>query len=152
MQNLKKVSFTALIGLLILLLAACSAGQNPTANNNDSPQTTLVIITSTPRDTATPTMTPTPVVPILPASELAGIQLDLWYLWPAGQTDTLVELIERFNQENEYDLEIIPHSYTHPDDFQTALTDAVISANPPDIVLAHPIFTTPGPKQNCWLT
>lgn len=141
MQNLKKVTFTALLAALLLLLASCGQGLNTPTEN--SPQTTLRIITSTPRDTATPTITPTPIVPVLPAEDLAGTQLDIWYLWPPEDSDprsanTLDEIIQTFNQNNENDITLIPTVFTYPEDFEAALEEALNSAVLPDIVLAHP--------------
>lgn len=122
--------------LLIFALTACGPGV--ATPDTGTPQRTLVIITSTPSNTRTPTITPTPIVPELADEDLAGTEIELWYLWSPAEADTLAELAGRFNAENEYDIKINAQAFSHPDDFETALEDAFAASNPPDIILAHP--------------
>ncbi|HKJ27539.1 MAG TPA: extracellular solute-binding protein, partial [Anaerolineales bacterium] len=136
MQTLKKAWFPALLVLLIFILPACGPGTDGTPGN--TPQRTLRIITSTPQNTRTPTITPTPLVPVLANDELAGTQIDLWYLWVPGEPDTLGEIANRFNAANDYGLTLIPRAFSQPDNFDDAVADALASSNPPDILLAHP--------------
>lgn len=125
--------------LSIVLVAAagvCLAGCTP--DGLQPPDPTLHIITATPRDTAVPTATATPIVPELPAGSLQGQQIDFWYAWEPGAPDALAEVIAWFNAENPEGIEVVGRVYGHPNDLESAVTTSLQTTGAPDVVLAFP--------------
>lgn len=124
-----------LIGLL-LMLPAC-AGNTDTGEPTDV-QRTLRIITSTPENTSTPTVTPTPIVPVLGDEALSGTNIELWYVWTPAVQDSLAELVSRFNAENTYGIQVTVRAFSLPEEFETAMQEAIAVGNGPQVVLAYP--------------
>jgi len=123
-----------LLGLLILGLTACGPGQNLEA----TPDRSIRIITPTPRDTAEPTITPTPLVPVLDAEDLEGVEIEFWYVWDPTTPDVLDDLAGQFNLDNSEGIEVIARAFSHPTDFETAMQEAIADHTAPNVVLAHP--------------
>ena len=120
---------------LLLLLAACGEDQTPL---DDSPRSTLNIITATPRNTATPTVTPTPEVPVMDVTGLSGITLDFWYAWNPAYPDTVAELVDRFNRENEYGVQVSARRFVQNPEFEDVVQSAIHSGSIPQLALALP--------------
>jgi len=123
-----------LLDLLILGLAACGPGQNL----ETSPDRSIRIITPTPRDTAEPTVTPTPLVPVLDAEDLEGMEIGFWYVWDPTIPDVLDEITSQFNLDNPDGIEVVPRAFSHPVDFESAVQEAIDGNTAPNVVLAHP--------------
>ena len=133
------VLITALLAFVVLL-SACGEAV-PTAQ----PGRTLVIITATPRSTAPPTPTATPVVPEMSPEQLAGIEVELWYLAEPYREDPLAVLTASFTAENTYGLTVNPVRFDHPNDLEQAMQTAIETGDLPDVVLANPY------QYNAWL-
>lgn len=131
--------FLGLLVVLLGLLVACgSAATNGGDPGNDDVQRTLRIITSTPLNTSTPTVTPTPIVPVLPDETLAGVALELWYVWTPAVEDPLAEVVAWFNAENAYGIRVTTRAFSLPSEFEAAMQQAVLTGNGPQLVLAYP--------------
>ena len=130
-----------LLALLILGLASCGSGQNL----ETTPDRSIRIITSTPRNTAAPTITPTPLVPVLDAEDLQGVEIEFWYVWDPTIPDVLDEIAGQFNQDNPEGIEVVSRRFSHPADFETAMQEAIANQTPPNVALAHPY------EYNAWL-
>ncbi len=125
-----------LVTLVILSLTACGgSNQNNLLETDDSP---IRIITVTPRNTAAPTITPTPLVPALESGALEGTQIDFWYFWDPTTPDTLDTLVGIFNSENEHGIEVVPRQFTYPADFEDAVQEAIATRRTPHVALANP--------------
>jgi ABC-type glycerol-3-phosphate transport system substrate-binding protein len=60
------------------------------------------------------------------------------YFWDPVMPDVLEKTVEQFNAENEYGLEIVARVFPHPNDLETAVTEAIAAGSPPVLVLAEP--------------
>jgi len=121
--------------MLVLGLVGCGGGDQTL---EETPQSSVNIITATPRNTATPTVTPTPQVPRLESGALQGIELDFWYVWDPTLPDTLEELLRQYNEENEYGIRVSTRQFSHPADFAAAMQEAIATRQAPHVVLANP--------------
>ena len=134
MWRWKTFLFWWLAAVLMTSLAACSSGQTL----EETVDSAINIITATPRNTAMPTVTPTPQVPELESGALRGIELSFWYVWDPTLPDTLQELISLFNADNPYGIQVTARPFSHPADFATAMQEAIASRQPPHVALANP--------------
>jgi multiple sugar transport system substrate-binding protein/sn-glycerol 3-phosphate transport system substrate-binding protein len=136
MRNLRKWPIWLLMGLMLFVLASCGNGQENGAEA--TLQRTLRVITPTPRKTGTPTITPTPLVPVLAQDELSGVEIEFWYTWAPPEPDSLAEVVNWFNLENEYGIEVIPRAFSQPADLEAEIEASESEGAPPNLVLAHP--------------
>lgn len=120
-----------LVGVLLVLASACGQ-EGPVGDGS------LRIITATPRATLTPTVTPTPQVPALPADTLDGTRVELWYLWTPGTNDLIAELADDFNANNPDGIELVVQVFTHPQGLEQAVEAAIQSGQGPALALAEP--------------
>ncbi len=124
-----------IIALILVLLPACGGQEN---ENGDPSGPSVRIITSTPSATRTPTITPTPQVPVLGATELDGLSIDLWYFWDPTEPDALAQAVDWFNAENEFGIQVSSRAFIHPVELANAVSQAISAGSQPDIVLADP--------------
>jgi ABC-type glycerol-3-phosphate transport system substrate-binding protein len=137
----RKSLFLSIVLLLIAVLLASCADTTPTPQ----PGRTLVIITATPRATTPPTPTATPVVPEMSADQMAGIEVEFWYLAEPFREDPLADLAAGFTAGNPYDLEVNPVRFEHPADLEAAVQTAMEEGSLPDVLLAYPY------QYNAWV-
>jgi ABC-type glycerol-3-phosphate transport system substrate-binding protein len=135
MWRSKIILFWLLAAVLITSLAACGGGDQTL---EETSQSSVNIITATPRNTAIPTVTPTPQVPELEVDALQGLELNFWYIWDPTLPDTLQVMVRRFNAENQYGIQVTARQFPHPADFATAMQEAVATRQPPHVALANP--------------
>jgi ABC-type glycerol-3-phosphate transport system substrate-binding protein len=145
MHNMKGKNpcfFGFFLMLVIITITACGGAEKiePTVDSS------IRIITATPRNTAEPTITPTPQVPVLASDTLQGVLIEFWYFWDPSTPDSIDEIVGQFNLENEYGIEVVTRRFTHPADLDSAMQEAVATQKTPDVVLANPY------EYNLWNT
>ena len=124
-----------LVLILLTLLAACGQASTDSGNPGDGG---FRIITATPRATAIPTATPTPVVPVLDVEEFSGVEVVLWYASDPTAPDLIASRLAWFNQENEYGITVTGRNLFYPNDLEAAVNAAIGSGQTPHVVLAEP--------------
>ncbi|MEN8243138.1 MAG: hypothetical protein ABFS17_14595, partial [Chloroflexota bacterium] len=95
MARIKLIINVVFLVLIGTALSACTG-----AENTVDPGTTIRIITATPRATIPPTATPTPRVPEMSPEEMAGVELDFWYVAEPYLEDPLASLLTEFAGDN----------------------------------------------------
>jgi len=135
MWRSKIILFWLLAAVLITSLAACGGGDQTL---EETSQSSVNIITATPRNTAAPTVTPTPQVPELESGALQGLELNFWYIWDPTLPDTLQVMVRWFNAENQYGIQVTARQFPHPADFATSMQEAIATRQPPQVALANP--------------
>jgi ABC-type glycerol-3-phosphate transport system substrate-binding protein len=130
----RKIFAISIVLLLLALLLPSCADAAPTPQ----PGRTLVIITATPRATTPPTPTATPLVPEISPDQMAGIEVEVWYVAEPYQEDPLADLAAGFAADNPYDLAVNPVPFEHPTDLEAAVQTAMEEGNLPDVILAYP--------------
>lgn len=135
MQRMKFLkSILICLFIAVMFLAGCSSADEIESTADSS----IRIITATPRDTAMPTTTPTPQVPVLEEDALQGLQIEFWYPWDPTIPDTIEVLVNQFNRQNESGIEVVSRVFSHPADFETAVQESIATRQTPDVVLAAP--------------
>jgi len=123
-----------LAAIVMTSLAAC--GGSPTLE--EPTDSSFNIITATPRNTATPTVTPTPQLPELESGALQGLELNFWYVWDPTLPDTLEGIVSQFNAGNTFGIQVTMRQFSNPADFATAMQEGIATRQAPHVVLAHP--------------
>jgi ABC-type glycerol-3-phosphate transport system substrate-binding protein len=127
--------------LLVLVLAASgceriSIPSMPTARPTHTSETE-----STPILTSTPQLTPTPQDAIgVDASELAGVEIELWHAWGSPQKELLEAQIADFNRRNLWNITVNSRPFTD----WISLFEAVNQASDselPELVVALPEYS-----------
>jgi multiple sugar transport system substrate-binding protein/sn-glycerol 3-phosphate transport system substrate-binding protein len=125
--------------VLVLLVVSLLGGCGGTQNGAEEPgEPGIRIITATPRATAIPTATPTPVVPVLEGDQLAGSTVEFWYAADPTAPDTLADLVAQFNAANEAGIEVVGRNFHYPTELTAAVSVGIASGQTPDVVLAEP--------------
>jgi ABC-type glycerol-3-phosphate transport system substrate-binding protein len=131
------------IGLLLgcgLFLAGCTQSPAP------APQTTRLSTHSAAPNPGRRTPTPSPIAPSpQPASaiqvdlqDLRGLQVTLWHPWSGSAASALSELIEEFNAQNEWGIQVNSLYKGNFDDLFNQVITTTRPAGAPDLTLAYP--------------
>ena len=126
-------SFLVALIVLGLLAAACQ----PTVVDG-SQTATPGTSTPTPRptSTSTPNFTPTPNISV-DAAALKGVHVRFWYPWTGTLDQTISNLVNQFNQQNQWGVFVELTGFGGQDIMNSAVNSAIQSGDQlPDVVVA----------------
>ena len=126
-------SFLVALIVLGLLAAACQ----PTAAGS-SQTSTPGTPTPTPKPTSTPTpnYTPTPDISV-DAAALKGVHVRFWYPWTGALDQTISNLVNQFNQQNQWGIFVELTGFGGQDILNSTVSSAFQSGGQlPDVVVA----------------
>lgn len=152
MKSIKK-QIILLLTVFLLFVSACGPIDPAALNRNmtngyqadiratettrtTSKTTQAAVTATTSSQTNRPTSTPTPQVePTLP--DLQGISLQYWYPWSGMTAKTLEDLVNQFNSENEWGIQVIATSTGNLGDLAEKVKAAQAEGQLPDILNAY---------------
>lgn len=151
----KRTSFVILflIGIMICVLAACNpvdsaalsedltkryqSAAKPTETKTLSQEATQTIVTPiNPRSTQTATLQPTSRAGIEIAN-LQGTTVNFWYPWGGPTNQALQDLIEKFNQQNEWGIIVKGSSFNSLENLADEINLAALEGETPELVQAY---------------
>lgn len=146
-------NFLYSIVLLFLVLTGCSstnlneldetlsARTNPFPPSHRSPIVTATIVkTEAVKPTIKPSPTPTPVPTSslgVDVSSLNGQQVQFWHPWQGEMEAAIQELVEEFNNQNEWGIQVQVHSTGSLDKLDADLQVAIQESKQPDLAVAY---------------
>ena len=86
----------------------------------------------------TPTQTPTPFSRLeLDAEDLRGTIIHYWYIWSGEAGETMKELVDEFNLNNEWGIVVVPVSQDGLEGMSTSMKVALQSDAAPDLAVGY---------------
>ena len=141
------------IVLLFFVLAGCtptslsgldetlSARTSPFPRLQRSPVATSTLATSeSAKPTSKPSPTPTPIPTSslgVETSSLSGQQVQFWHPWQGKTEAAIQELVEQFNSENDWGIQVQARSKGSLDNLDASLQTAIQEGEQPDLAVAY---------------
>lgn len=138
------------LALLSLVTTACNQSDNQltTSKTKASPTETqsgtaipdepTSNSSPTPRSTEEPTPTPEMISQInVDSEDLRGINLTFWHTWSGEAEEVLNEIIEQFNAQNEWGIQVQGINQVNLDLMHENIQAAIEEGNPPDLSMGY---------------
>jgi len=128
-------NFPVALVILGLTMAAC---QPLAANGSQVSTTETPTLTPKPTETPTANFTATPNISV-DAAALKGVHVRFWYPWTGASDKTISDLVNQFNQQNQWGIFIELNGYGGQDILNSTIDAAIQSGGQlPDVVIASP--------------
>jgi ABC-type glycerol-3-phosphate transport system substrate-binding protein len=142
---MKDIRFSAPIIVLICLFGLFVPACSDMASDNGVLEPTSQIVQTIPAATLTaiselaaPSPTADPDAMEIDWSEMEGQELEFWYLWDLDEPGAgMNEIVDRFNQENEWGITVIAHDQGLVLDPLGSVESALIDGKLPDIMVGE---------------
>ncbi len=156
----KVLALTFLVTSGLVLFTACTTpaadvqATQPTAWSAGEEQTSATPTETTESLLPTPTHTPTPepvpesVLGVTP-EDLNGITIQFWHPWSGVQSETIADLVQAFNETNEWGIGVEITSFDDLDQLWAEVHEASQTGEMPDLAVGamHQILSMDTPDQ-----
>jgi len=127
-----------LVPLLVALVITAACGPAPTPEVQEVTREVVTEVTREVERTVEVEVTPTPE-PLDPISQLdpSGQEVTFWHVSTKIHEEVLLDLIDQFNENNEWGITVVPEYGGYYGDIRTKTLAAISAGTPPDMAVAY---------------